>query len=175
MYSPSLKVKRLLDSLAYFLLSGSMDNIETDYKMVMHSKREIPASNCPSYVDNMLYSSSVMTGNAKKEEQAEFIDMLERLDSRAKPYIQTKEKRDPKVESKFHKRQRLGIHGGEWCVVDTEGKFLFGGDVYEIDEDATQYQPIQTKYGDLYDMDRILAYDGRFYDMNFDEVHAHRS
>ena len=42
LYTPESKVKRLLDSLAYYLLLGYTDGIETDYRRVMHSKREIP-------------------------------------------------------------------------------------------------------------------------------------
>lgn len=171
-YTPELKVKRLLDSLAYFLLSGNMQGIETDYKHVMHSSREIPASSCPSDVDNLFYASGALTGNAKKEEETDFETLLEKLDTRAEHYIQPRTKRSY-PETRFHKHERLGIRGGEWCLVDTNGCFGFDGKNYVIEDQEIQYQPIPTDYGDLYDMDRILAYGGKFYDMNFDEVMVH--
>ena len=146
-----------------------MQGIETEYKHVMHSSREIPASSCPSDIENLLYSSGSLSGSAKQEENDEFETLLERLDTRAEHYIQ------PRVrkifpETRFHKHERLGIRGGEWCVVDTEGHFVHDGEEYVIADREIQYQPIPTDYGDLYDMDRILVYNGKFYDMNFDEV-----
>ena len=168
-YPPEAKVKRFLDSLAYFLMFGNLQGIETDYKHVMHTKREIPISNCPSSIDNLVYSSGASCGAAKQEEDDAFAVMLDRLDRRAEPYMQPKVKRKF-PETRFHKHERLGIRGGEWCVVDTEGKFRYRGKTYQITDQATQYQPIETLYGDLYDMDRILASGGKFYDMNFDEV-----
>lgn len=172
-FTPELKVKRFLDSLAYFLLSGNTQGIETNYKSVMHSKREIPASSCVSEVDNLLYATGVMSGNAKKEEEAEFQNLLEKLDARAERYLQPRAKRTH-PEGRFHKHERLGIHGGEWCRVDTDGRFWSDGTEYVIDDQEIQYQPIPTDYGDLYDMDRILAYNGQFYDMNFDPVRVQR-
>ena len=59
-------------------------------------------------------------------------------------------------------------------TVDTEGKFRVGDDFYMIDENEIQYQPIETEYGDLYDMDKVLVSGGKFYDMNFDEVRVYQ-
>lgn len=171
-YAPALKAKRLLDSLAYFLLSGNTQGIETDYKHVMHSKREIPVSSCPSNIENMLYSTEVPGPNARREENAEFETLLQRLDARAEPYIQQRARRAKPPESRFHRHERKGIHGGEWCVVDTERVFKIGDRYFRIDDGETQYDPILTKYGELYDMDRVLAYDGKFYDMDFHEIHV---
>ena len=78
------------------------------------------------------------------------------------------------IESMFQKKLRLGIHGGVWCTVDTENKFWFGNEHYLIDEKATQYQPVDTEYGEYYSMDKILASGGKFYDMNYDEVKVYR-
>lgn len=165
-------MKRFLDSVAYFFMIGDMQGIETDYKKVMHAKREIPVSNCPSFVDNMLYASGATTDQIDLEERASFQVMTDRLDAKAEKYEAPKPQRK-RQESKFHKCRRLGIRGGEWCRVDTDGLFEYNGHRYEIDKDEIQYQPIETEIGLLYDMDRILA-SGidtvEFYDMNYDKV-----
>ena len=165
-------MKRFLDSLAYLFMIGETQGIETDYKKVMHAKREIPASNCPSFVENMFYASGGITSQSDQEECAVFEAMTERLDAQAEKY-ETQKPQRKRQESKFQKHERLGIRGGEWCRVDTEGVFEFNGRKYEIDKGATQYQPVETDVGLLYDMDRILASGTDtvdFYDMNYDKV-----
>ena len=170
LFTPESKVKRFLDSLAYYFLMGEMSGIETDYKKVMHAKREIPASSCPSFIENMLYSTGAATSQADKEERISFKVMTDELDTRAEKYEAQKVTRK-RQESLFQKHNRLGIHGGEWCRVDTDGVFEHNGRKYEIDEGETQYQPIETDIGLLYDMDRILVTDtGEFYDMKYDLV-----
>lgn len=170
LFSPEIKVKRFLDALAYFYLTGEMHGIETDYKKVMHAKREIPVSNCPSYVENVMYAAGAATDQIDREERVSFRVMTDWLDARAEKYEARRPQRK-REESKFQKRNRLGIHGGEWCLVDTDGVFERNGERYRIDPGETQYQPVETEIGMLYDMDRILMTDtGEFYDMNYDAV-----
>jgi len=164
-------VKRFLDSLAYYFLIGDTAGIETDYKKVMHTKREVPMSSCPSFVENMLYSTGGTTSAADKEECAGFRVMVDELDAKAEKY-ETQKAIKQRRESLFHKYYRLGIHG-TWCRVDTDGVFEYNGHKYEIDKEAIQYQPIETDIGQLYDMDRILVTGtGDFYDMKYDQVKA---
>lgn len=163
----------MLDSLAYFILIGYTDGIETDYKRVMHAKREIPFSSCPSQIENIAYSTTGTTDITEKDEQERFNDMLERLDDRAWKY-ESPVKKKPKIESRQHKRRRLGIRDGEWLNVDTEWKFWVGNEQYVINDQAAQYAPIETAYGLFYPMDRILFSDGKFYDMNYDEVQVYK-
>jgi len=152
------------------MLIGNTQGIETDYKKVMHTKREIPVSNCPSYVENVFYASGGTTDSVDQEERASFRILTDALDAKAEKY-ETQKSQRKKQESRFHKRNRLGIRGGEWCRVNTDGLFEYNGCVYEIDRDATQYQPVETEVGLLYDMDRILATETEeFYDMNYDNV-----
>lgn len=176
MFPPELKVKRFLDSLAYLYLIGDTENIETDYKKIMHAKREIPASSCPSFVENMLYANGSVSSQANKEEQMVFNVLIDRLDAQAEKYEAQKSQRK-KYESLFHKKNRLGITGGEWCTVLTDGSFEYNGRRYRIDEQAAQYQPIETELGELYDMDRILAGANNgeeFFDMNYDVVKVYK-
>ena len=142
----------------------------------MHMKREIPSSNCPSFVDNLLYASGGSTDSRDKEERAAFDVLTESLDAKAETYEVQRTQRKRK-ESKFQKYLNLGIRGGEWLRVDTDGVFQYNGISYRIDEDMTQYQPVETELGLLYDMDRILATNPNspeFYDMNYDRVKVSR-
>lgn len=167
-----MKVKRYLDSLAYFLLLlGHAKDIETDYKRLIHAQREIPASNCPAAIENLMYATGGTTDKIAAEEEASFKVMLEELDERASRY--TPKRTTKRKESLFRKKERLGIHGGTWYRVDTEGKFWVGNNHYIIDDQALQYQPIETAYGDYYCMDRILKCGDKFYDMNYDEVQVY--
>ena len=158
-----------LDSLAYYFLLGNMGGIETNYRNIMNTTREIPVSSCPSSVDNVFYGSTAYSGDAMQEENAVFRNMLERLDEQASVYEVKKPPRK-KIKSRFRKRLRLGITDGEWIRVDTEGEFWIGDNQYIISDQEIQYQPISTDYGDYYAMDKILYANGKFYDMNYDEV-----
>lgn len=163
-----------MDSIAYCLLLGNTNGIETDYKQTMHAKREIPASNCPSFIENMLYASGSVSDASDREERAGFAVLLDNLDDRAEKYETQKVRRERK-ESLYHKHNRLGIRGGEWCQVDTDGVFECRGHKYQIPHDQYQYQPVDTEVGQLYDMDRILVTDdNRFFDMKYDEVKVHQ-
>lgn len=168
-----MKVKYFLDSMAYFLLLGHTDGIETNYRKVMHAKREIPVSNCPAEIENLLYATGGLTGTYEQEEYASFQCLLEKLDAKAVPYEMKKQPAE-KRKSLFSKKRELGISGGEWYRVDTDGKFWIGNDQYIIEDNAAQYQPVRTEYGDYYAMDKILYSDGKFYDMNYDEVQVYR-
>lgn len=139
-------------------------------------KREIPASNCPSFVDNLLYASGGATDTKDKEERAAFDILTESLDAKAETYEAQRPQRKRK-ESKFQKYLNLGIRGGEWLRVDTDGVFQYRDQWYRIDDEMTQYQPVETELGLLYDMDRILATNPNspeFYDMNYDRVKVSR-
>ena len=164
-----MKVKVFLDGIAYVMMAGNREGIETDYKRVMHAKREIPESSCPTSVRNILYGSGSVSAGVAVEEESQFAVLTEMLDAAAEPYEPIR-KPIKYSESKFQKKLRLVIHGGEWCRVDTDGYFWVGDKRYVISDQAVQYQPIQTEYDDYYSMDRILASGGKFYDMNYDEV-----
>lgn len=167
MFTPELKVKRLLDSLAYFILQLNMTGIETKYKQLVTAQREIPVSSCPKYIENFLYATGVSSEVTAREEEDAFNILLDSLGMEYKP-------KEPKQKSMFSKKLKLGIRNGVWCRVDTDGKFLFNNNEYLIDDQEIQYQPIQTAYGDYYAMDKILVADGKFYDMNYNEINVRR-
>lgn len=169
-------MKRFLDSLAYLYLLGNTKGIETEYKKIMHAKREIPASNCPSPIENLMYAAGSAKGLAATEEWETFNLMTDMLDEQAERYEAQRQARK-RQESGLQKRMRLGIHGGVWRTVDTDGVFEHNGYLYRIDPSEAKYHPIDTEIGELYDMDRVLAIgddDPLFYDMNYDRVRADR-
>jgi len=163
----------LLDSLAYYILLGHTSGIETEYKRIMNAKREIPVSSCPTNIENILYANGGSPDSIDTDEQERFNLMVERLDHKASRYDDHK-KPKKKIESGQRKRMRVGIHGGEWLRVDTDGRFVFNNKQYIIDDQSVQYASVSTEYGDYYAMDKILASGGKFYDMNYDEVVVHR-
>lgn len=150
------------------MMIGSMNGIETQYKNVIHAKREIPATYCTSEIQDILYASGRLTGDYAKEEESEFDFMIEQLDEKAAQY-ETK-KTVKHTESLFSKKMRKNIRDGVWIRVDTDGKFWIGNNKYVISDQEAQYQPVKTEYGDYYAMDKILYAGGKFYDMNYDEV-----
>lgn len=137
----------------------------------MHAKREIPVSSCPSDIEILLYSGKPQNGWTEEETET-FRRMLDNLDMKAAPYEVNKPERK-KERSKFYKKMKRGIRGGEWVRVDTDGKFWVGNNQYIISDQEVQYQPISTEYGDYYAMDKVLAADGKFYDMNYDEIEVY--
>lgn len=148
-------------------MAGNRSGIETDYRRIMHAKREVPESSCPSFVRNLMYGTGSVSPGVAKEEMMQFSVITEALDAAAERY----ETRKPaNTETKLQKKIRLGISGGEWRRVDTDGYFTVGNKTYRVSDQVVQYQPIETEYGDYYPMDRILASGGKFYDMNLDEV-----
>lgn len=173
LFSPELKVKRFLDSLAYFYLIGDTSGIETDYKKVMHAKREIPVSNCPTEIENMIYASGSVSDLVNKEEYAAFQIILDRLDLNAEKYDSQKHKKKL-TKSLFRKYNKLGIHGGEWCRVDTDWEFSYDGQRYKIDSSESQYDFENTEFGEYYAMDKVLVSGGKFYDMNYDEIKVYK-
>lgn len=64
----------------------------------------------------------------------------------------------------------------KWCLVDTEGNFIFEGDKYRISDDLVQYQGKVTKRSKekYYEMDKIFCIEQDdnmyFYDMNLDKI-----
>ena len=171
-YSPANKVKRFLNSLAYYLLFDDTEGIVTDYKEQMTGKREIPISSCPEIEDAMYSSSSV----PKQTEQDWILRQLPEEGKEQKPV-----KKTPKKETRWDRIQRSHeVHRGFQIygpvIVDTENKFTFQGARYMIDTKlAPQYS---ANSEEVYGMDRIwvmkkasaLPIQEFFYDQEFFEI-----
>lgn len=167
--SPEMKVKGFLDRLAYFLLIGNTKGIETDYRAAVHNKTEIPVSSCPEYIEHMVYSSGGSSSEMDENDNSRFAGLLERLDEKAEKFKYEVAKKTP-VESKQQKRRRLRIPHGVWERVDTDNTFVHNGVIHMIKDTVEQYRPKLTRNGLLYDMDRVLVSDGRYFDQEYNEI-----
>lgn len=176
-FSPEMRVKRLLDSLGYYLLYGATDGIVTEYKQTVTKAREIPVSSCPSYVNNIMYGSGASKGDAQAEENLSFKVMTEMLDEKAA----TRKKPKPTKGRQVSRRRKLELirqeNGGaqvERFTVDTDGCFWVGNDVKQV-VDLPEYsaKTVHHRNGsedELYDMDQILRCGHRWYTANGDPI-----
>ena len=99
--------------------------------------------------------------------------MLERVDAKAKAY-ESKEREAKKAEKRARQTTKLSRmtqiereYPGcacQGCRVDTDGVFESMAMRFCISPDCAKYAPHRTRYGDQYDMDRVLVFtcpDGR--------------
>lgn len=167
--------------MAYFLMIGSIGgvgDIVTDYKDLMHGKREIPVSSCPPCVASEIYGASC--DPEKGADDTFFRSMVERLDERAAKVERPKKKktapRKPTPSEKIKNVLGSGIkYSVSYATVNTEGQFASGGKMYRIDGDVEQYKPKRTAVGLLYDMDKIVIVttaggEEIFLDMRYDLI-----
>ena len=177
------KVKRFLNSLAYFLMLGNTGGIVTDYKRVVDGKREIPISSCPSYVEDIVYGTGNTLIPTNEDEHSAFQSILERLDEKAKKYRPNDGKKKPArkaVCTRYDKikgiRALIGDAAYYYPSVNTLNEFTLNGKTYRIDDSVSEYAGKNMADGDiLYDMDKIvcaLTPDGKihYFDMNMDMI-----
>lgn len=121
--------------------------------------REINASDCPACV------AELIDGNSGTKEDLGYIDnvqldvfrdILRDQDEKYKP----KEKKKPRPSTRFERleairRQYPGCQM-RLCQVDVNGDFEYENERYRVDSTRGKYAPHKTRYGDQYDMDRIL-------------------
>lgn len=165
-----------MDGLAYYFLMGRTEDIVTEYKDVMNGAREYPVSSCPSSVANVFYASGSVPNDTRIEEDAGFRILAETMDARAEARGAKKkasaERQIPKWKRLRNIREENGGAEFRYYQVDTEGYFWIGQSRYHVC-DLPAYQSTPTRYGDLYDMDRIIVCGNRFYDMNGNEISEH--
>ena len=169
-WPPNAKVKRQLDCLADFLLRGNADDIVTDYKRKANRSREVPMSSCPSYMQNIVDSSVIATGDAQATEETRlFRGMMEEI----MPPPEEKKTRKQRKPDRFDRVRSVGAKSFERCIVNTDGDFQFNGETYHVTD--SRYDGVPSRLGDFYAMDRIIVAtmpDGslKFFDMNFHKV-----
>lgn len=59
------------------------------------------------------------------------------------------------------------------ACVDTDNHFFYNGRCFEIDPGLIQYAPKHTRYGDKYDMDRIMIIECVDHSLHFADQDAH--
>ncbi len=146
------RVKYFLSGVAYYLVVGTCDGMETYYKRRQIQKWELPFSSAGE-IDvvkgERCFGTSWHPGKSHKQSPAEKYQEL--------------------IDSGHVKKATR-------AVVDTENVFTYEGMRCRIsDELCPQYSPIETKEGPLYGMDYInciLMDDNEivFYDANMDYI-----
>ncbi len=151
-YSPANKVKRFLNSLAYYLLFDDTEGIVTDYKEQMTGKREIPISSCPEIEDALYSSSSAPQKNAEQEWIMRPFPEKEK-EEKPKKKAPAKETRWDRIQAFRKANPRAGASKSH--PVDTENKFVCEDHVYQIDiVSAPQYS---ANSDGVYGMDKIWS------------------
>lgn len=166
-YSPEKRVKAFLDRCAFLMSLDNPVGLESAYKAMSHKVREIPASECPSAISDMLYSDRMPAGDFDEDER--FKSLCERLDE-VDPRLKKKKKAKPKIKTRYNRIEeicRLNPNSSrEWVRVDEDNCFVYNEKEYRIPSDARGYQ-----YSEKLDsMDRVLVVDNGgfllFYDQN---------
>ena len=157
-------MKRLLDRCGTLLLRDvppdERDTL-TSYKEMVVGSREINVSDCPEAIAEMLESGCVRLNRLTPDDRLRYELLTDKLDERigaqkkkvARARPSTRFERLEAIRNAF---QGCTIHG---CRVDTDGCFEHNGAVYQVDSTEGKYAPHKTRYGDQYDMDRIIVID----------------
>lgn len=164
-YSPERRVKSLLDRLG-FLLTMRSEDVESEYKAMTHKVREIPVTECSSFINDMFYSEGEPPLYDDSERYKLLTEKLDQLvENRRKkkplPHRETRFDRLTKIERSFPDSKRT------WCIVDANNHFTYNGIEYTVPEEMQGYiDDTQDKVL----MDRILVVESenalRFYDQN---------
>ena len=149
-YAPEKRVKWFLDRLGWLLISGS-DDIESEYKNMVHTVREIPVTECPAEISDLMYSDRHVTENVE-DNDGQFDQLLERLaqmDKRKKkapnkPRKKTKFERITEIERRWPDAEMT------WCNVDEGNCFEYHGTSFAIPTHMVGYSDDRR-------MDRVLA------------------
>ena len=104
----------------------------------MQGRREISESSCPSDIQDLFYAGAPLLRSSAGEERAAFKQMFSETTLR------------PKESSLFPDGEI------EASIVDTENCFIWANRKYRISREARQYEPVHTRSGDYYAMDKVL-------------------
>lgn len=190
MITPGDKVRRFLDSLGTFLLCGGQDDVISAYKSAVINAHEIPVSSCPFDYQDMIESNQDLDmTKVDRNQRIAFNRMADDWDNEMPPKLREKVTRarmpKPRHSRKPDRytlvcaaRRDYRIKNFIRCVVQTDGTFSLGGKLWKIDlQAAKQYAPVETKNGDFYKMDFVIAgipesaqADPVFFDMKFAKI-----
>lgn len=161
-YSPEIKVKRLLDRCGTLLLRDvppdERDTL-TSYKEMIVGSREINVSDCPEAIAEMLESGCVQLNRLTPDDRLRYELLTDKLDEHM--VAQKKKKARARPTTRYERLEAIrrsfpgcSLNG---CQVDTDGCFEHNGAVYQVDSTEGKYAPHKTRYGDQFDMDRIIV------------------
>lgn len=156
------QIKRFLDGCACILLRDDPGDALTSYKEMMIGSKEISASSCPAVIAERIEGGASHTSRAQTEDEwLRFETMLEALDAKVAPYRKKAASQARRKDTCFARLEAIRQkHPGckmETCRVDVDGCFACGGKRYRVDSTRGKYAPHRTRYGEQYDMDKIIG------------------
>lgn len=159
-YAPEHKVKRLLDHCGTLLLRDvppEYHDTLTSYKEMIIGSREINLSDCPEAITELAESGALALSLLSADDKLRLELLKDRLHARNKETVKEKPRQSTRFDRLEAIRRRYPGCKMEICRVDVDGFFSFGGRNYQVDSTRGKYAPHKTRYGDQYDMDRIIG------------------
>lgn len=159
--SPECRVKRLLDRCGMLLLRDVPPDKRltlTSYKEMAVGSRELNLSDCPEVIAQMFESGKIDLSRLSSDDKLRYQMLIERADAKVgTPLISRNQKHSTRFDRLEAIRRKYPGCKMEICRVDVDGFFSFGGYNYRVDSTCGKYAPHKTRYGDQYDMDRIIV------------------
>lgn len=159
-YAPEHKVKRLLDRCGTLLLrdvpQAKRDTL-TNYKEMMIGSRELSASACPEAIADMIESGCADLTRLTPDDRLRYQLLTEQLNGQYSQKSEAKRRTSTRFDRLEAIRKRYPGCRLETCRVDVDGCFVCHGRKYRVDSTHGKYAPHKTRYGDQYDMDRIIG------------------
>jgi len=171
------KVKSFLDKCATFLLlkDSKKNNILTYKNDQTIYKNEINLSYACKNTNDLVYSNLRDYEEYDEDKIHEGEQKIDLKDNKLNNITKWDQKRIKKIYDKKGTLRNIKLKNvikntfyiTKWCLVDTENKFKFNGNIYKIDEACKQYNVTIRKYDDYrkkkeiredYDMFEILGY-----------------
>lgn len=132
----------------------------TIYKEEALKNREINMSDCPAIVLQLLETGKLDTASLNCDERRELQAFL---NGSASDEGDARCKKAKRRETRFERINGLmkRFPGGKLTAVsvDTDNQFYYNDRRFEIDSSLKGYAPRHTRYGDQYDMDRVMVMD----------------
>ena len=120
-------------------------------------RREINLSDCPEAIAELAKSGALDLSLLSADDKLRFELLKDRLHDQNKKTVKEK----PLHSTRFGRleaiRRKYPGCKMEICRVDVDVFFSFGGYNYQVDSPRGKYAPHKTRYGDQYDMDRIIG------------------
>ena len=159
-YAPEHKVKRLLDRCGTLLLRDvppEHHDTLTSYKEMIIGSREINLSDCPEAITELAESGALDLSLLSADDKLRFELLKDKLHGQNKETVKEKPRHSIRFDRLEAIRRKYPGCTMEVCRVDVDGFFSFGGHNYQVDSTRGKYAPHKTRYGDQYDMDRIIG------------------
>lgn len=115
-------------------------------------------SDCPECVLELLETGELNTSALNRDERRELQEFLNCIDKEERRFAKGKKKHRETRFDRINRIKNLYPDGRlTTVIVDTDNRFLYNGKRFELDRSLEQYSPRHTRYGNHYDMDRVMV------------------